>query len=186
MRKVVVGLRSFYSVAHQSKNTTPQLNRSEKVKGTTMKSIVRMTMVLALTATSALAQSEFSVKRTRSAAHILNEQGAAEFTLGRNIEAVQLFKRAIEIDPEFAAAYNNLGAAYNALGRYQEAVVVLSSALRQRPDYAEAHYGLGVAYLNLGEYSKAVKAYQEAVRLNPNFSEARNSLGVAYNNWGKY
>ena len=59
---------------------------------------------------------------------------------------MELFRRAVELDPNFSVALNNLGATYNALTEYEKAIKVLQRALRLQPDYAEAHYDLGVAY----------------------------------------
>jgi len=90
----------------------------------------------------------------------LNEQGVARVRAGDYTAAVELFRRAIEQNPNLAVAYNNLGATYNALGRHQEALEVLQNAVNIQPDYAEAHYDLGVAYNNLGRNREAVAAYR--------------------------
>ena len=64
--------------------------------------------------------------------------------LGRYTEAVEVYKQAIRINPDYAEAHGGLGAAYGNLGRYTESVKALKQAIKINPDYAEAHYNLGL------------------------------------------
>ena len=43
---------------------------------------------------------------------LVNILGAANFRLDRSEEAIDLYKRAIELKPDYAEAYNNMGVAY--------------------------------------------------------------------------
>ncbi|MCM3901381.1 MAG: tetratricopeptide repeat protein [Pyrinomonadaceae bacterium] len=54
-------------------------------------------------------------------AETLIEEGNRWAKAGRWPEAVEAYKRAVELDPCVALAYGNLGDAYTQLGRYQEA-----------------------------------------------------------------
>ena len=81
----------------------------------------------------------------------------------------------MEIDPEFAEAYNNLGAVYFQLGKYKESIWEYQKALDFLPDYAEAHMGLGMAY-----YLWPEKKYQ----LSPHLRRAEE-LFDQKNEWEK-
>ena len=142
-----------------------------------MKLLVTVTMTLVLTAYAVNAQESWSTKDKARTAVILNEQGVAELRLGHHVEAIRIFSRAVETEPDFAVAYNNLGVTYNALGRYDEAVVLLMRAVRIKPDYAESYYDMGVSYLKLRQYQNSVKAYQQAIRLKPGYAETFLNLG---------
>src|SRR5262249_119773 len=76
--------------------------------------------------------------------------------------AIELLKKAIDLDPDPATAYSNMGATLNALGRYQEACSFLQRALRIQPDLVEAYCNMGYAYLKLSEYQKALTSYEKA------------------------
>ena len=63
-------------------------------------------------------------------------------------QAVEAYREALRLKPDYVKAMNNLGAAYNKLGQYQEAVALLLNATRAKPDFPEAHYNLGTALYN--------------------------------------
>ena len=72
-------------------------------------------------------------------------QGAQQAISGRQMEAIPLLKRAVELDPDFAYAYSLLGATYGSSGQ-------LAVAAR----YAEKAYALRD---RVGEYEKLRIAY---------------------------
>ncbi len=55
------------------------------------------------------------------------------------------FRRAIELNPEFAEAHDNLGTTLAGCGRVDEAIAHYQRALEIDPGYAYAHYNLGLA-----------------------------------------
>ena len=101
-------------------------------------------------------------------------------------EAIEAFKQAIRIKPDFAEAHYNLGVVYGDLGKYQEEIEAYKQAIRIKPDFAEAHVNLGVAYGKLGKYREEIEAYKQAIRIKPDFADAHYNLGVAYGKLGKY
>jgi len=95
-------------------------------------------------------------------------------------DAIEAFKQAIRIKPDYADAHYNLGVAYGGLGMYKEEIKAYKQAIRIKPDHAGAHYNLGVAYVGLGMYKEAVEAYKQAIRIKPDHAEAHNNLGLSY------
>ena len=53
------------------------------------------------------------------------------------------YRRALELDPRFAAAHHNLGLLLRALDRLPEAQQCYEAATRLEPNFAEAHNNLG-------------------------------------------
>jgi len=98
---------------------------------------------------------------------------------GRWQEAIDAFKQAITLKPDYVEAYNNLGNAYGELGRYQEAIVAYKQAIKLKPDDALAHYGLGIAYLIIRDKGSALEEYKRLKTLNP---ELANKLFNLINN----
>ncbi|MDO8283198.1 MAG: tetratricopeptide repeat protein [Thermodesulfovibrionia bacterium] len=86
--------------------------------------------------------------------------GKIQGTLGKYQEAVDAFKEALRINPDYAEAYYYLGAAYSHLNRYQEAADACKQAIRIKPDYAIAHLGLGISYSALGDKGSALEEYK--------------------------
>lgn len=63
----------------------------------------------------------------------------------RYIESIAASRRALELRPDYAEAWNNIGAAYNQLGRYEEAAAACEQALRYQPDFELARNNLQYA-----------------------------------------
>ena len=69
---------------------------------------------------------------------------------GPSPEAIEAYREALRLKPDFADAWNNLGVAYGKLGRHQEAIEAYREALRLKPDDAAAWYNLGVCIRRTG------------------------------------
>jgi tetratricopeptide (TPR) repeat protein len=64
---------------------------------------------------------------------------------GRYAEAVEHYRRALEINPDSAEAHYNLGNALALQGKYAEAIKHFRKALQIRPDDAKARQSLNAA-----------------------------------------
>jgi Flp pilus assembly protein TadD len=114
----------------------------------------------------------------RSAAFLSN-RGSSLDSLGRHDEAVACLKKALEIEPDLAAAHYNLGLALQAKGDLDGAIAEYRTALRLQPDYADAHGNLGNALKAKGDLDGAIAEYRTALRLQPDYAVAHNNLGAA-------
>jgi tetratricopeptide (TPR) repeat protein len=103
--------------------------------------------------------------------------GNQYYNQGKIAEAVPLYEKAIELDPEYSDAYTNLGLLHYESGRIREAVALYEKAVQITPKHSMAHTNLGVAYYDLGRRAEALSSYKKAIELNPDNAEA-------YNNWG--
>ena len=66
---------------------------------------------------------------------VVQEQGKFE-------EAIEVFKKAIELKPNYAGAHNNMGIAFQEYGKREEAIEAYTKAIVIKPDYADAHRSL--------------------------------------------
>jgi len=80
--------------------------------------------------------------------------------LGNHAKAIDAFKQAIRIDPEYASAYYNLGTAYNSLSLYRDAIDAFKQAIRIDPDHTSAHVSLGFSYFKTGDKSSSLDEYK--------------------------
>ena len=104
---------------------------------------------------------------------------------GKLDEAAACYRRALELKPDYAEAYNNLGNTLKDQGRPDEAAACCRRAVELRPDYAEAHYNLGNALKDQGKPEEAVACYRRALERKPELAEAHNNLGAALSERGK-
>jgi tetratricopeptide (TPR) repeat protein len=95
-------------------------------------------------------------------------------------EAVETFKKAVKVHPNFAEAHYNLGVAYEKIGKYEDAIEACKKVIRITPNYAMAYNHLGVVYTRLRMYWEAVEAHKQAVRINPDYANAYYNLGNTY------
>ena len=101
-------------------------------------------------------------------------------------EAIDEFKQAIKLKPNYAAAHYHLANAYFGLRRYDEALDSYKKAVKIKPSYIDAHYSLGVLATMLSEYDDAIKALKKVIKLDPKHSRAFFSLGNAYSELEDY
>ena len=85
--------------------------------------------------------------------------------LGRQDEQIRHLRQAVDLDPEFAAAYRNLGALYLQRGEHSLAEEALRRALKLEPDVAIAHYNIGMLYMRTGRRELAQTAFETTERL---------------------
>ena len=107
-------------------------------------------------------------------ARALYVRGLQAYKENRDEEAVENFKRAVELAPDFADGYYRLGLAYNATKQteeadkaFAEAVKAYEKIVKQEPKNSDAYYFLGLCYEQLGKYDEAVKALKESVKNSP-------------------
>jgi adenylate cyclase len=105
-----------------------------------------------------------------------------------NVKAKEMFRKAIELDPDYGDAYWALGWAQweNAISGWTE---FSSQAMQQAQDLAKKalsldesnagpHGLLGTCYLYQGEYDLAISELQRAIELNPNAPIGYHGLGM--------
>jgi tetratricopeptide (TPR) repeat protein len=113
-------------------------------------------------------------------------RGNARLYRGDFDQAIEDYRKSIDLEDDHAEAYNNCGNAYAALGDYNQAVRYYDKAIELRHDYAEAFNNRSVAYYALGDYNLAVGDCKEAIKWKPDYAVAYNNCGNAYAALGDY
>ena len=116
-----------------------------------------------------------------------------QFSLSAVKLALPMFKKAIEIDEEYALAYCGLADCYSYLYMYdtssednlKEAILASLQALELAPLLAEAHASRGVALTIRKQYRKAEISFEKAIELNPSLYDAWYHYGRACFSQGK-
>ncbi len=114
--------------------------------------------------------------------------GRKQQDLGLHLEALPFYRRATELDPNFASAYNLLGVMYCNAGEsavcfeYRKKALSLVDRVSERERLAiSAGY-----YRQTGELNKAIELYQVLARAYPRWYQAHNELGVIYWSTGEW
>jgi Tfp pilus assembly protein PilF len=137
--------------------------------------------------TAALNELLKAEKKYANDPHLHNDLGLVYMAKEKLPLAVEHFKKAIDLKPDYAPARNNLGTAYLAMNNWDSAIVCFKEVSRDLL-YATPHYplaNLGWAYYNKKEFASAEQFYKEALKVDPNFPIALRGLGLTYLATGK-
>ena len=104
---------------------------------------------------------------------------------GRADDAIDGFRQALRLRPDFTAAHANLGLLLVATGRHAEAEVHLSTAVTVMPSDAVLRNALGIAQESASRLHDAELSYRAALALRPGFAEAHANLGNSLRRQGR-
>jgi protein O-mannosyl-transferase len=90
-----------------------------------------------------------------------------------------LWRYAIEVDPDCAICHGNLGVYFAHQNHYQLAKAEFDRVLALRPDGKKAHLQLGYLYATRGDFPRAIDHFEQYVARYPNDVEGLNNLGAA-------
>jgi Flp pilus assembly protein TadD len=116
----------------------------------------------------------------------LNESARTAMQNGNFPLAIQLLKRAVEVEPKNKYAWNNLGLCYLSIRQSTEAVGAFQKALEVNPYDEFAYNNLGRAYWQDRKYDDAANAFHKQLENNPLDKFAHANLGAMYAEWHKY
>ena len=94
--------------------------------------------------------------------------------------AVAHLKRAVEIAPQFSAAWNQLGTIAYQTQKYPDAETDFRKSLAADPDAFEPLVNLGGVLINLGKLDEALQHNLHAALRRPNDALANSQLGLTY------
>ncbi|HKS28511.1 MAG TPA: protein kinase [Pyrinomonadaceae bacterium] len=96
------------------------------------------------------------------------------------------YKRAIELNPNYATAHQWYGEYLATIGRFDEGLDELKQAEQLDPLSLIINSDLGLPYFFAREYDRAVEQWQKTVELDPDFWLAHYALALVYEQQGQY
>jgi tetratricopeptide (TPR) repeat protein/2-polyprenyl-3-methyl-5-hydroxy-6-metoxy-1,4-benzoquinol methylase len=115
----------------------------------------------------------------------LFQQAAALHQQGKLAEAVDGYRAALALRPDFVVAHYNLATALKALGDVEGAAASFGAAAAHKPDFVAAHFNLANTLRDLRRPDEAIAAYRKAIAQKPDFAEAHNNLGLVLQAQGR-
>ena len=100
-------------------------------------------------------------------------------------EAIDTYRRVVELAPEWLEAHVNLGVAYYQLGQLSEACAAFRNAVQLDPISGVARYNLGCTLEEQGEYDEAIEHLERAARAMPAHADVHFNLALAYEKRGE-
>jgi eukaryotic-like serine/threonine-protein kinase len=115
--------------------------------------------------------------------------GITTFRAKGNAEAIPFYKRALELDPNFAVAYASLGLVYGNLGQASLAAENIKKAYDLRDHVSEREkYRISALYYQsvTGELEQATQVYELWAKSYPEDTVPPGNLGYIYAELGQY
>ncbi len=114
---------------------------------------------------------------------LLNLHGTICLIENNNKEAVKLFDKSINLNKNFAPAYNNKGLALQKINLVEDSLEQFEKAIKIKKDYHEAYFNLARSYGILKIYDKAIDKFNKAIEIKYDYFYAYFNLAqtlIAY------
>jgi tetratricopeptide (TPR) repeat protein len=95
-------------------------------------------------------------------------------------EAIEVYQKVLELEPQHAAAHINVGTIFYNRQDFAQAEHHYRAAIEADPRYALAYFDLGNVLDETGRVPEAIKAYSTALMLAPTYGDAHYNLALAY------
>jgi tetratricopeptide (TPR) repeat protein len=132
----------------------------------------------------ALYESTQMLERFPNSVFLYNIAGASNEGLMQFDTAIDRYKQALKIKPDYAEAYYNMGNTLNAKGDLDAAIDSYKQAIKIKPDHAYALSNMGNVLNNKGDLDAAIDIYKQALEIKPDYAEAYYNMGNALRDKG--
>ncbi len=115
----------------------------------------------------------------KSAPSAYNNLGQAYMQASQFSQAIETFKKVIQMAPDMEEGYVNLATVYLRKNEPKNAREICLNALQTFPEYPLLHYNLACAYALTDEMQKALDSLKQAIELDSdliNFAEQEGAL----------
>jgi len=106
------------------------------------------------------------------------EKGTDLFNENKKEEAIEHFKKALEIQSDYLPATFNMAIALGDLERFDEAETILQEVIDKDASIVGSYDSLAYLYYKKGDFTKAREQYTKVLEIEPNNQKAKNSLEV--------
>jgi len=133
----------------------------------------------------AIAKQRAAAKRALELDETLSEAHASLGLIAMNsdwdwAEAERKFKRAIELNPNYATAHAWYGEFLAYMGRFEEGVAEIKRGQELDPLSLSINTDMAKVYTHAGRYDEAIAQYKKALEMDPEFEVAHGLLALTY------
>jgi tetratricopeptide (TPR) repeat protein len=116
-----------------------------------------------------------AARRDDERAH--NLMGAYHFGRQDYAAAVEEYKKATAINPQFSQPYNQMGYAYRFMGKYPEAEQAFKKYIELIPGDPNPYDSYAELLMKMGRFEESIKSYEKALSVDPNFVASYIGMG---------
>ena len=88
-------------------------------------------------------------------------------------QAIDIFSKVIELDPNWAEAWNKRATVFYLIGEYEKSQNDIDKVLDLEKRHFGALAGQGLVNIKLKNYEKAIKSYEEAMKIYPSMNSGK-------------
>ena len=100
---------------------------------------------------------------------------------GKYKEAMEIYDKLIEANPEDISANKGKGRAFHKLEKYEQAIECYNKALKcidkntlnGNPQSCSLWVDIGLSYIEIGNYEEAINSFNKALEIDPDFIAAK-------------
>jgi tetratricopeptide (TPR) repeat protein len=111
--------------------------------------------------------------------HLYSARGETYMAMGKMPEAIECYKKAIELSPLNPLRYEEAAKPLFGLKRYQEGIDLLQIAIKNELNFSSLHHYMSEGYYALKDYKQAIRHIRTALQDNPENVTYLNQLGIA-------
>lgn len=148
--------------------------------------LFKISSVARLALSAVITASLFSLLARRAAVNYNYNQANHLFSSGQYRQAGELYKKTLELDPFFAAAWQNAGGNAFQMGDPGAAQKYWNKALALKPDLVEAKVSLAYLYIEQRQFAEAARQLDKALKLHPDDEAALTNQAYLFLKQGKY
>ena len=116
---------------------------------------------------------------------IVGKKGDEEVVDKSSGEAMDAYRKALQMDPSVCEAHLNLGRLYHNAGMLKESEQHYRAVMDLAPEDATPHFNLGLLLEDLKRPVEAARSYETAIDKDPAFADAHYNLGLVLDALGK-
>ncbi|MGD1711799.1 tetratricopeptide repeat protein [Dapis sp. BLCC M172] len=118
-----------------------------------------------------------TIKEDSNSANNYHLQGDALVEKGEKEEAIKVYTKAVEIQPELWEVHHKLGDLLQDKEELEAAVYAYNKSIELKSDFCWSYNNLGDVLVKLEKWQEALSAYRRTVELNPDFTWGYYKLG---------
>ena len=122
------------------------------------------------------------IKENSQSSEAYYNLGSVLSDAGLLLEAAEMFRQAIKLNPNHPKLYNNLGIVLKKANLLRQAADLFGWAIKLDPDYTEALNNFGTVLIGMSHWDEAEDYFRRAIELNPDYAKAYNNLGLVLEN----
>ena len=127
----------------------------------------------------ALSESSKMLEKFPNSINLYNIAGVSNAGLMQFDAAIDCYRKALKIKPDYFQAYNNMGNVLKDKDDQEAAIDCYRKAIKIKPDYFQAYNNMGNVLKDINNPEAAIDCYRKALKMKPDYANCYKNMGIA-------